>query len=219
MAAQDDNEPFDLVDADGRPLGETKARRLVHKDGDWHRSLHIWVVISGPAPLLVFQKRSAGKDTWPGALDVSVSGHYRAGESLAEALREAEEEIGVGLGESDVVRLGMRRRSDRSRAGHADNEVQDIFAARLPCSLTELSPNADEVAWLCAIRADDAARLFLGAERRVTGQAISARERTPFPVMVERGDFVADEDGYYARAVRAVLNWLDGKVPTPFFIG
>jgi 8-oxo-dGTP pyrophosphatase MutT (NUDIX family) len=44
---------------------------------------------------VLFQRRSAAKDTWPGAIDVAVTGHYRAGESLAEALREAEEEIGL----------------------------------------------------------------------------------------------------------------------------
>ncbi len=34
---------------------------------------------------MVFQERSAGKDTWPGLLTASVSGHYAAGETLSDA--------------------------------------------------------------------------------------------------------------------------------------
>lgn len=51
---QDSGEMFDvfLAPADGvlsvlteppRPAGFRKARGLVHADGDWHRSVHIWL--------------------------------------------------------------------------------------------------------------------------------------------------------------------------------
>src|SRR4051812_13685106 len=99
MPAQDDGELFDLYAADGSPLGQRKARGLVHRDGDWHRSLHVWVVLREPGggPRVLLQRRHADKDTWPRAVDVAVAGHYRAGESLNEALRESEEEIGLAL--------------------------------------------------------------------------------------------------------------------------
>src|SRR6185312_16932533 len=120
MAAQDPGELFDLYDRDGAPLGLRKARAEVHRDGDWHRSVHIWVVLrEGPglpdaprAPCLLFQRRSLEKDTWPGALDVAVTGHLRAGEAILDGLREAREEIGLELGPSDVIRLGLRRRAE-----------------------------------------------------------------------------------------------------------
>jgi 8-oxo-dGTP pyrophosphatase MutT (NUDIX family) len=96
VQAQDEGELFDLYTREGAPLGIAKPRGLVHRDGDWHRSVHIWVwgVLDG-APHLVFQRRSPGKDTYPGALDVAVTGHARAGEPLEATLREAEEEIGL----------------------------------------------------------------------------------------------------------------------------
>lgn len=221
MPAQDDLELFDLIDEEGHPLGRTKARREVHKDGDWHRSLHIWVVLESASerPSLVFQKRCASKDTWPRALDVSVSGHFRAGESLREALREAEEEIGLRLEEKDLVRLGVRKRSDRGRAGLIDNELQDIFAARVSCSLGDLAPNADEVEWLLALSVEQAEALFRGASSSLVGRAISGKGRESFGVSVERGDFVPDGDGYYARASGAVLRWLGGRGVEPFCIG
>ena len=73
------DERFDLFDDAGRPLGRSKARGEVHRDGDWHRSLHLWVwgIESGEA-FVIFQRRSMTKDTWPGALDVAVGGTFGA---------------------------------------------------------------------------------------------------------------------------------------------
>src|SRR3954469_2867720 len=96
--AQNPDELFDLYTSEGEPLGRTKARALVHRDGDWHRSVHVWVVLQSAAgPCVLFQRRSTAKDTWPGVLDVAVAGHLRAGETVDDALREAEEEIGLSL--------------------------------------------------------------------------------------------------------------------------
>ena len=91
------DELFDVLDAEGNLTGISKPRGEVHRDGDWHRGLHIWVYGFDPdgTPFMLFQRRSKTKDTWPGKLDVAVGGHYRAGESLAETLRETEEEIGL----------------------------------------------------------------------------------------------------------------------------
>ena len=90
--AQDPDEPFDVLDATGAPTGRVKARAAVHLDGDWHRALHIWVAGHDESgePFLMFQRRSAAKDTWPGRFDTTVGGHFRAGETLAEAMREVE---------------------------------------------------------------------------------------------------------------------------------
>lgn len=63
MSGQNSEEHFDVVNADGSPAGFSKARSLVHRDGDWHRSTHIWV-LAGDGRLLV-QKRSSLKDTFP----------------------------------------------------------------------------------------------------------------------------------------------------------
>ena len=75
---------------------------------------------------IFFQRRSRSKDTWPGALDVAVGGHLRSGETLAEALREAEEEIGLALAPGTATTLG--RRFAHGGARGSDNEVQQALA-------------------------------------------------------------------------------------------
>ena len=101
-AGQDLSELFDLYEApqpsaaefNGQPipLGEKKARKLVHRDGDWHSSVHVWMyTLSGE---LLLQKRAEGKDTFPGRWDVSVGGHVTSGDGVLETARkEVEEEL------------------------------------------------------------------------------------------------------------------------------
>lgn len=149
MAAQDGDELFDIFDRSGKPLGVRKARKLVHRDGDWHRSVHVWVVLerepdgrrSSAEPWVLFQQRSPDKDTWPGAFEVAVSGHYRAGEDLAEALREAEEEIGLPLAPGDVIRLGTCRHMDDHAPGIIDCELVDVLLATTRRTLAAFRPD------------------------------------------------------------------------------
>jgi isopentenyldiphosphate isomerase len=52
----------------------------VHRDGDWHRSVHIWVLNSEKGELLM-QKRVAFKDSWPSHWDIGCAGHVSAGDT------------------------------------------------------------------------------------------------------------------------------------------
>lgn len=221
MAAQDDHEFFDLCSKDGAPLGLRKERALVHRDGDWHRSLHIWVVIQGEdgSPELLLQRRSAEKDTWPRALDVAVAGHYRAGEALEQALREAEEEIDLALGLDDVVRIGLRRRADQ-RPGIQDNELQDIFVAQTKRRLHELAPFEDEVEALIALPLGQAELLFQGEAAEARGLELrSSKDRATRAVIARAEELIPTEDGYYARAMQSILEILKGRTPAPWSLG
>src|SRR5918997_4236655 len=130
--AQDPNELFDIVNADGTPTGRIKPRRDVHRDGDWHRAVHVWLAGRGDdgEPFLLFQRRGAEKDTWPNRLDATVGGHYRAGEQLHDALREVEEELGVSMNLDHLRRLGTRIAVTEQEVGIRDRELQDVFLLR-----------------------------------------------------------------------------------------
>ena len=123
----DPDELFDVYDAAGRPTGRVKRRQDVHRDGDWHRSFHCWVTCEadGP-PALLLQRRGMRKDTWPGRLDVTVGGHYRAGEALQEVVREVEEEIGRSVRLGNLGHLGGRVWLSAPAPGVLDRELQDV---------------------------------------------------------------------------------------------
>src|SRR3954466_7836233 len=86
-------EYFDVVDESDNVIGRA-SRSDVHRDGLFHRAVHVLVFDSDGR--LFLQKRSANKDTFPGKWDSSASGHLCEGEDYDRcAVRELEEEIGL----------------------------------------------------------------------------------------------------------------------------
>lgn len=68
---------FDILDGNGNKTGKIKPRTKVHRDGDWHKAVHIWVINHKREILL--QRRCATKDSNPNMLTISVAGHLSAG--------------------------------------------------------------------------------------------------------------------------------------------
>lgn len=208
--AQDPAERFDLVDIDGRPLGRTKARAAVHRDGDWHRSLHLWIALreaSGVRVLL--QRRGAHKDTHPSRVDVSVAGHLRAGESVDDAFREAEEEVGLRVRREDCARFGTRRSVLRTNALH-DRELQEVYLHVTDAPFASLRPDPAEVEAILAVPLPALVALL-----QQGGTAV-AEERGPAgarAVTLDGGALVPHDDGYFLRAARALERWVMGLAP------
>ena len=101
-------ELFELLDEQGSRTGRFKERSLVHRDGDFHETAHIWIYKkeSGGVELLL-QKRAQNKDSYPGCYDISSAGHLARGEgSLEAARRELYEELGIRAKESELRFIG-----------------------------------------------------------------------------------------------------------------
>lgn len=209
----DPDELFDVCDSLGRPLGLRKRRADVHRDGDWHRSLHCWVVGQYPdgTPYIVFQRRSDAKDTSPGKLDATVGGHLAAGESVEEALRETQEEIGLELSMRDLLPLGVRQAALDVESGVRDYEVQYVFLYRASLPLTAFAPNPAEVAALLEVPVPAALDLFTGKRSSLTAKALCNQRCHPNEAWlaeqrVHAGDFVLQADRYFYRVcVQAAL--------------
>lgn len=105
-------ELFDVLDADGHKTGIVRERGVVHLDGSWHASVHMWIVRpnmqSGYDVLL--QRRSLCKDSNPGCYDISSAGHMSAGqEPMEAAIREIGEELGIHAAPEDLHYMGIHR--------------------------------------------------------------------------------------------------------------
>ena len=74
----DPEEYFDILDEHGNKTDRIKPRSEVHRDGDWHRAVHIWIINNQGEILL--QRRAPDKDTHPNFWDISVGGHLQAGD-------------------------------------------------------------------------------------------------------------------------------------------
>lgn len=103
-------EMFDVVDESGEPTGETVARILAHSQGIRHRTAHVWLMRRrGDRVEILLQKRSQGKDSFPGCYDISSAGHIPAGvDYISSALRELWEELGENASEEELQYCGTR---------------------------------------------------------------------------------------------------------------
>jgi isopentenyldiphosphate isomerase len=210
--AQDLNERFDIVHADGSPTGRVKARGAVHRDGDWHRAVHVWVagMDAGGSLFLMFQRRSAAKDTWPDRYDATVGGHYRAGESLADALREVEEEIGITVREPQLHSLGVRVWANEAQPGIIDRELQDVLLLRDDRPLAAFRPHPAELAALARFPLLTLIPFLAGETTAVQGESIAPGATELVPVTARREDFIPTVDRYPLRVAIAADRVLHG---------
>jgi isopentenyldiphosphate isomerase len=211
--AQDPSEPFDIIRADGTPTWQVKSRAAVHRDGDWHRALHVWVAGHDErgSPFLTFQRRSPRKDTWPGRLDATVGGHYRAGEMLAETLREVEEELGVPATMRDLRPLGIRVWANEAEPGVIDREIQEVFLWRDDRPLAAFAPNPAELAALVRFPLDDLLPFLADEAAELAGESYIPGASRPEPCTARRNDFTPTIDRYFLRVAIAARSALRGE--------
>lgn len=209
--AQDPDEPFDVLSADGTPTGAIKARGAVHRDGDWHRALHVWIAGRDEAgePFLIFQRRSAAKDSWPDHYDTTVGGHFRAGETLHETLREIEEEIGLPTTDLALRPLGTRI-SITETLPLCDHELQDVFLLLDDRPLADYRPHPIELSALVRFPLRDLPAFFSGEIAQIHGEAVAPGNAVPFAVTATGADFIPSVDRYGLRIAIAAHNVLRG---------
>lgn len=205
---QDPDEAFDVLDDAGFKTGVVKPRHAVHRDGDWHAALHLWIVDEEDRVLV--QRRSPYKDLAPGRLDVTVGGHLRAGEPWPAALREAEEEIGRVVDVSEARHLG-RFRSERVYEGAVDREFQEVLVARIPGPIRQYLLDPNEVSALYAVPLSRAILLWRdGRFVPVEGWDSQAR---PSHALLHEGDLIDEARASQLNELLVVAEWLEIEVP------
>jgi len=131
-------EILDIVNENDEVIGQG-TRKEIHEKGLLHRVVDIWFYNKKGQVLL--QKRSLKKDNSPGLLGFSVGGHVEAGASILDTvLREAKEETGLDLLESDLIFLGKEWYS-----GTTENQIKSIFAYNFTGKKEDLVFDIDEV--------------------------------------------------------------------------
>ena len=138
-------EQIDILDEKGNKTGKVKAKSEVHKDGDWHRTVHIWFLNSKNQLLL--QRRAKQKINHPDMWDISVAGHISTGQTSEEAaLREIQEEVGVEINASELQYLfTVTSDSILNNGTYLDREFQDVYLIKKDLNLSMLTFSDREV--------------------------------------------------------------------------
>ncbi|MEZ4632063.1 MAG: NUDIX domain-containing protein [Deinococcales bacterium] len=197
-------ELFDVLDEEGIPTGKVKSRQAVHQDGDWHRSIHIWILKE--KHYILMQRRSQDKDLEAGKIDVSIGGHYQAGESFQEVLREAEEELGLSLSPKDLYYLTTHK-SERHYEKAIDREFQEVYLSLCDQDLTKYRLNAQEIDVLYEIPLDKLITLYETGEA-VLAAGYDAYERTNNALLI-LDDVIAGARQDTLTALYAIRAWLE----------
>lgn len=157
------DELIDIVTKEGLPTGETVLKSVIHKEGHYHNTAHIWFYTKAGEILL--QQRAASKVIHPLLWDVSVAGHIDAGETVkAGAVREIQEELGVTITENDLYKIGVFKYSQSYDNGIVDNEFHNTFIAELKVDLSELKPQPEEVEALKLVSFEKFLKLLIHSE-------------------------------------------------------
>lgn len=125
--------------------GVVKSRKQAIADGDWIGTFNLWIIQSEPVPSIVYQQRST-LSTWaPSKLDVTAGGHYEAGETIFDGLREVKEELGRTYEKEEMTYLGRKMHVSPDVHGFTRQNIVDIFFVTDNSPLNSYELEKDEV--------------------------------------------------------------------------
>jgi len=137
-------EYFDILDENGNKTGKIKLRNEVHRDGDWHKAVHIWIINDKGDILL--QRRCATKDSNPNMLDISSAGHLTAGDdSLSGAIRELKEELNIDIQPNQLQFIKTLKRSSKYTETFINNEFDDLYILRTNKGIEDMKYQEEEI--------------------------------------------------------------------------
>ena len=210
--AQDPDERFDVVDVYGTPTGLTKRRADVHRDGDWHRAIHVWIYGQDRSgSFLILQRRGLEKDSWPGKLDATAAGHLAAGETPEDAFREIEEELGIVPDVDNLRHVGTRVIAGEEPPHRLDRELQEVYLLRDDRPMDAYRPDPVEVDALVRVSLGAWLAFLFGDAKAVSGWVMRASDRATRPLEVIHNQLVPAPDCYFQRVAVACQRVLDDE--------
>jgi len=208
-----EEENVDIFDENYCYLG-TSTRSQARKNGNWVRSIHVWIISSRDNGFVLFQKRGQHKKIYPNALDISAAGHYKAGEKIEDGVREIAEELGLFVGFDDLIPLGIK--IDIGKIG--ENIIREFchtFILKSDLEPKEYTFVDGEVEGLVKISIDDGLALFGNMVNEVIADGIElvseSKEYISIKIPVTRNLFIPRIDSYYYKVFIMAKLFLQGE--------
>lgn len=205
-------EHFDILDCTGRKAGRIMARDEVHRSGVWHGAFHCLIIQQRAGRgYAIFQKRSLSKKIAPGMFDVSVGGHYSAGEDARTAgPREIREELGLAVKFEELIPVGRRVFVYCFTPGIKEYEFQDVFLLYKDAHLQQVTLQKEEVDSLIHVEVDAAVRLLSGQVPAIDCISLNP-DRSSGTVALSREEFVPCLDNYYLKLLLLARRYFSGE--------
>tara|TARA_Y100000991_G_C21975423_1_gene351922 strand:+ start:3039 stop:3602 length:564 start_codon:yes stop_codon:yes gene_type:complete len=138
------NQEFlEVYTSKGKKTGKKKSKTLVHKEGLFHVTVHVWIFTKNREVLI--QKRARNKLLNPGIWDVSVAGHVNFKEKIIDAaIRETFEETGMHIKKKELIKIGEYLSINNSK-DIVDKEFHHTYILKMHTGKINLNFKNDEV--------------------------------------------------------------------------
>lgn len=168
------DENIDIFNDRYELIGTVNKREAHQKIGQWHRSF-ICLFVNPETKTVLLQTKVEDLYNFdrPDYVDFTVGGHYQAGESVDEGIRELKEEIGVEVSFGDLIPIGVRQTAHTVTDSFIEYEFQHIFLYPTKQKLEDFTLDASEVKGLVEIDIQDGIDLLLRKKDEVFANSIT----------------------------------------------
>jgi len=200
-----------LLPPDFQKSGQIKPLSKAWQDGDWIGTFVLWIVQDRPTPALLYQQRSLDSSWAPGKLDVTAGGHYRAGETIRDGLREVKEELGREYKFKDLTYLGRKLHLGVDvSGGELRKNLVDMFIIRDNAPLNHYHLEKKEVVALLACPLKELLKVHTRKGYSFSAQGFDNR-RHPIVYTVGQDSFTYNWDNFHFKMALLAGRFLKGE--------
>ena len=191
-----------------RPTGQTKPILQAIEDGDWLSVFAIWLYKqTDDGVYILFQERSQNATVSPGKLDISAAGHYNAGETGLDGLRELQEELGITPDIADCHEFGRHINSYLDTSGRTRRAVLSTYVCEFKGADSDFVLDEREVPgayWVPLVAFLD---LYHGKRADIAIEGFT-HDGKPQARTATMGDFLYNVDDYHFRNAERLYLYL-----------
>lgn len=190
-----------------------ETRETVHKMGLLHRTFHCWIVDEN---YLYFQIRN-NHVSFPDLLDVTVGGHVRSGETVQDASREIEEEIGMIPEFEDLHFLGNHIFTFTDNEYNI-RELADVYIIQVENGFNSLKPDGSELAGVAALAFNSGKELLPVSGGSLTAKVklVSGNGYRIGSMHVSDASFVPNSGNYFLEMFQVSHQFVSGNSDVKF---
>lgn len=200
---------FDVFDDEFNAIGQA-SRLDTHTLGLWHHTFQCWIYrIVNNEKYWIVQRRHPNKEAFPNKLDKSSAGHLMAGESVADGVREIEEELGLIVPFESLISCGSVKQQ-HIEPHWKDKEVCHLFILHEQQELNKYTLQKEEVTGIFQVPVNDFFRLMDEAIPKIQVSGLQWNDKTnqydEVIFYANKEDFTPQSDEYFIRLKLAMTN-------------
>ena len=206
---------IDIYDDNYNYIG-VEDKQVVHRNCIWH-IVFTCQIFNSRDNCVYFQKKAPNRYSFsrPDYVDISVGGHYEAGENIEDGIREIYEETGLSdIKFQDLISIGIRQTASTIAENYIANEFQHVYLLDYKGDFSDLLKENEETSGFVKLDIDDVLNLLICQKTSIKGEFAFLRDKT---VTVESVDITLNDfvpsylrvDQFMLRLIVAIQRYMD----------